>query len=423
MRGFLVVWVGQALSSLATGVVGFALSLEIYHQSGSISHFALAWLCSSLPGLLLSPLAGAVADRWSRGVVLACAEVLSALVVTALLAAYALSTPPLAWLYLAAVGQSCSQALRWPALQALAGSMLAPERLPRAAGLLQVSDATAQVLSPSIATLLVSTASMGSTLGGALIAYVAALAALTRVRPGRPSTAGAGQSLVTQWRDAGSFVAVNEDLRRLLGLFAGINFLLGIVLIAAPLWLLGIASQRVAGLALSTASAGILVAGLRAGLAGRPQPAEPLRRIRRQACLAAGCLALAGLVPSAYWFAALGFVLFHSIGVINNTSQGLWLCRVPSAMQGRVFSLRRAVALSTQPLAFLAAGPICSAFSSLRVDGAGGGVLGIRLANGLSLLFPAVAITLAVLTLTCLRRGDVAQRARSTLSSTSGNTL
>jgi DHA3 family macrolide efflux protein-like MFS transporter len=298
VRGFLVVWTGQALSSLATGVVAFALSIEVYRQSGSISHFALAWLCTSLPGLLLAPLAGTLVDRCSRGAVLASAEALSALVIITLLARATMSTPPLAWLYLAAVGQSCNQALRWPALQALAGGMVPPERLARGAGLLQLSDAATQVLSPTLATLVVSMAGLPGTLGGALVAYVGALVALAVIRPGRAPTDRAARSLVGDWREAGRFVAAHGDLRRLLSLFVGINFLLGIVLVASPPWLLGLASPRAAGLALSAASTGMLIAGLRASCGERRNVADPLGRIRRQAYVAAACVALAGLLPS-----------------------------------------------------------------------------------------------------------------------------
>src|SRR4051794_2492558 len=66
MRAFLMIWAGQVVSSLGSYLTGFALGVWLYQQTGSATLFALITLVTTVPGLLLSPFAGALVDRWDR---------------------------------------------------------------------------------------------------------------------------------------------------------------------------------------------------------------------------------------------------------------------------------------------------------------------------------------------------------------------
>ena len=66
MAAFLAVWAGQVVSALGTGLSGFALGVWVYQRTGSATRFALITLVTTLPGMLLTPIAGALVDRWDR---------------------------------------------------------------------------------------------------------------------------------------------------------------------------------------------------------------------------------------------------------------------------------------------------------------------------------------------------------------------
>ena len=63
---FLWIWAGQVVSILGSNLSGFALGIWLYQTTGSASNFALVALCSVLPQLLVSPLAGGLIDRYPR---------------------------------------------------------------------------------------------------------------------------------------------------------------------------------------------------------------------------------------------------------------------------------------------------------------------------------------------------------------------
>ena len=92
MRTFWVIWGGQLISMLGSGLTSFGLGVWIYDQTGQATPFALTVLFGSLPYVLLAPLAGALADRWNRRLIMIVTDTGSALL-TLLIAAMLFLAP------------------------------------------------------------------------------------------------------------------------------------------------------------------------------------------------------------------------------------------------------------------------------------------------------------------------------------------
>ena len=60
MRTFLVIWSGQLVSTIGSGLTGFALGVWIYQETGSTMLFAMNMLAFAIPTLIMSPFAGAL---------------------------------------------------------------------------------------------------------------------------------------------------------------------------------------------------------------------------------------------------------------------------------------------------------------------------------------------------------------------------
>ena len=63
---FEVVWFGQLISYIGSGLTNFALGVWVYQRTASVTQFALIAFFAGLPGLLAAPFAGALVDRWDR---------------------------------------------------------------------------------------------------------------------------------------------------------------------------------------------------------------------------------------------------------------------------------------------------------------------------------------------------------------------
>ena len=89
MRTFSIVWLGQLVSLVGSGMTSFAMGLWVFQQSGSVTRFALINLVAVLPRILLSPLAGALVDRWDRRKVMVFSDSLAGLTTLGIALLYA----------------------------------------------------------------------------------------------------------------------------------------------------------------------------------------------------------------------------------------------------------------------------------------------------------------------------------------------
>ena len=80
MRTFFVIWGGQLVSLVGSGLTSFAMGIWIFDQTGEATPFALTALFATLPRVLLAPVAGVFADRYNRRLIMLIADSGDALV-------------------------------------------------------------------------------------------------------------------------------------------------------------------------------------------------------------------------------------------------------------------------------------------------------------------------------------------------------
>ena len=100
MLAFSVVWLGQVVSLLGTGMSSLALGLWAWQETGSATALAMMTFFATAPAIFFGPLAGALVDRWDRQAVLVMADLVSGLGSLALFALYASGLLELWHLYL-----------------------------------------------------------------------------------------------------------------------------------------------------------------------------------------------------------------------------------------------------------------------------------------------------------------------------------
>ena len=70
MRAFTVVWVGQLVSLLGTGMTNFALTIWAWEATGVATTLAMVGFFAFAPTVLASPFAGAMVDRYNRKLIM-----------------------------------------------------------------------------------------------------------------------------------------------------------------------------------------------------------------------------------------------------------------------------------------------------------------------------------------------------------------
>jgi MFS family permease len=131
-RRFFRYWLSRVTGSMATQMLMVAMAWHMYELTSSAWDLGLVGLVQFVPALLLTLLAGHVADRWPRGRIIVVCLLLQAMVAVVLLRAtwsQALSRELLLGLSLL---MGAIRAFQMPASQALLPALVPPSLLPRA---------------------------------------------------------------------------------------------------------------------------------------------------------------------------------------------------------------------------------------------------------------------------------------------------
>lgn len=402
MRNFLLIWSGQLVSVIGSGLTGFALGYWVYQETHSVTRFTLIFVMTSLPGVVLAPFAGAFVDRWNRRRVMLLSDSVSALVTAVLTVLMATGSLRIWHIYLGVALQSTSGVFQWLAYSAAITMQIPKEQFARADGLRQLGTATAQVLSPFLAGVLVTLIHIWGVLVVDLASFVVALATLAFAHIPDPVTVDVRKSLWKQVADGWLFIAERPGLKGLLWLFAVMNLLVGLAFVLVTPLVLSFSSAASLGGALAAASSGLVVGSLMMSAWGGPRR-RVLGILALTPVLGLGLVA-AGIAPSLPAICAGMFLFLAGASVVNGCSQGIWQSKVPPDLQGRVFAVRRMLAQSTTPIAYLLAGPLADRYFEPLMSRGGalaatlGPLLGVGRGRGIGLLFLTMGLLLMVST-------------------------
>jgi len=359
---FARLWVAAFFGETAEWMLQVALPVYVFQRTGSAATTALSIVLGLLPAVLLSPVAGVVADRWNRRAVLFGVCCGLAVVVLPLL-----TEPDVVVVYAVMAAQAALASVFEPARNALVPELVGVEEATGANGLMSVNGSVARLA--------------GGWAGGALLglggladvitAYLAvlAVAAALLARPFRratgPAPATAPEPVVRAWLDGLRELTHNRRLWRTGLALVCTSLAQGMFLVLFVVYVLDVLRG-------SEADAGLLrgvqaIGGLAAGFA----LATVARRVAPVALIGWGSVAL-GLVSAAIWnlasvTTALGlyvglFVVVGAPGVVVGAGVLSEIQRaVAPERAGRVLSTTFAVVATFTTAGALLAGTLVAA--------------------------------------------------------------
>jgi DHA3 family macrolide efflux protein-like MFS transporter len=403
LRDFLLIWFGQLVSGVGSRLTSFALGIWVLQTTGSTTRFALIFVAMAVPALLISPIAGALVDRWDRRRTMIACEALSAATMFALVALFASGHLQLWHVYVAVGISALANAFLQPAYAASIPLLANQDQLTRVNGLVQTGFAVAQVGGPLLAGVLVSSISMQGVLLVDALTFLVGVVALVLAKVPRPArSVDAGEEDL--WREAATgfrYVRARPGLLGLLTVFGLSNFVFGIASIAITPLLLSFADVRQLGVQMAIGGAGLLVGGIAMSTWGGPR--RLINGVLGFSLLAGFFLAVHGLQPSFALVVAAGFVFFLTLPVINSANAALWQSKVPADLQGRCFAIQRVLSEAAMPFGYCLAGPLAERiFEPLLAPGGAlagsvGAVIGTGPGRGIGLMFVVMGVLMMLI--------------------------
>jgi MFS family permease len=407
VRTFLVVWSGQLVSQIGTAMSTFALLIWIYQRTGRATTVALLGFFWFVPVIAIAPLAGVWIDRHDRRRIMLLADTGAAVMTLGVLLLYAGGRLEVWHLYVAEAISGLCWAFQGPAYTAATTMLLPSRHYARAAGLRSVATFGADAVAPFLAGVAVVALGIAGVLVIDLVTFLVAVATLVTVRIPRPESPAAQETTRRGFREEMrvglQYIRARRGLLGLLAIFTGINLFgaLTYYAILPPMILARTARDTLALASVQSAlGAGAVAGGVLMGVWGGPR-----RRVHGVLAAAAisflvGDLLFATGRTLPVWLVA-AFIGSFFVPIIMASDLAIWQSKVPPSLQGRVFSIRSAVRMSTMPLGYLlggiladgwfepammAGGSLTAAFGWLTGVGPGAGM-------GVMFLFTAVAGT------------------------------
>jgi MFS family permease len=364
MQTFLFICFGQLISLVGSGLTSFALGVWVYQTTGSVTQFALISLFIHLPNIIISPVVGAIVDRWDRRWAMILSDSVAGIGTLAIWMLLFCDRLEIWHIYVAVGFNSIFNAFQWPAYSATIGLLVHKQHLARANGAVQISRATAKILSPALAGVLVAIIHLEGILAIDFATFLVALAIMLMVRFPQPEkttkksakwrdlSRDLSQEIVSGW----NYITFRPGLRGLLTFFTVVYFTMGILEVLFWPLMLNFSSSQELGMVLSIGGFGWLLGSITMSAWGGPRRKisgiyffVPFQGLLLCLGVFNSSVALAGL-------AVFGFLFAYPIVISCN--QTIWQTKVPVDLQGRVFALQQAVEKSASILAYIITGPI-----------------------------------------------------------------
>jgi MFS transporter, DHA3 family, macrolide efflux protein len=151
MRTFYTIIATQTLSIIGSRISGLALGIWIFQQTGNVTPLALVAFFSMVPQVVLSNVAGVLADRWDRRLLMAIADMGQAVGTVILLALFATGNFQIWHLYLVASIQALFSVFQQPAFDASVTMLVPDDQRDRANAIRQMTHPAAGIIAPALA--------------------------------------------------------------------------------------------------------------------------------------------------------------------------------------------------------------------------------------------------------------------------------
>ncbi|MEL6408003.1 MAG: MFS transporter [Chloroflexota bacterium] len=407
MRGFVVMWVGQFVSLLGSGMTRFAIALWAWEMTGSATALALITFFAFAPQIFLGSVAGALVDRWNRKLVMILSDTMAGVATIALFFLAWTGNLQLWHLYAAATFASVFEAFQFPAFSAAITVMVDKSQYSRTSAMLGLANSVSTIIAPISAAALYAVIGLQGIMAIDIVTFLFATLTLLLivVPPVKHTEAGEG-SRSNLWQESlfgFKYIIERKSLLAVQMVFFFGNLIFGAVIVLIPAMILARTGND--EILLATVNALMGIGGVVGGIlmstwGGFPRKVYGVL-IAFLIAAVPGAVVL-GMGQSLLLWGIGGFCFSFSLPMMNASNQAIWQAKIPPDIQGKVFGARRIFAQLAFPASMLIGGVLSdNVFEpAMMPDGALAGMfgdlVGVGAGAGMGLLFVLMGCAMVV---------------------------
>lgn len=358
LKYFLILWLTQALSQLGSSMTNYALIVWSYTSNGSALTTALLSVCSYAPYVIMSIFAGSLSDKWNKKGTMLVSDTFAALCTISIFVLLKTGRLEIWHLYCLNALNGLMNTVQQPASD-VAITLLTPKKhYQRVSGLRSFSNALISILTPIIATAVLSFTNMQIIIFIGLFTFVIAFISLIFfIKIPEYKSDKNADSFLTLTKSGLTYLKQNRGILDLILFLACINLIASIYNAAFPAMILS--KENGGEIALGTVNAFIGASTLTGSIIASLMPA-PKSRVK------VICNALLIAMSTENFFLAFGKTLplwcvggvlgWLCIPLMNANMDVLFREHIPVRMQGRVYAARNTFQFFTIPLGYILGG-------------------------------------------------------------------
>ncbi len=363
MTAFIIIWIGQLVSILASAMSQFGLTIWMYQQTKSATAMGLMQVFFITPFLIMSPFAGVMVDKYNRKLMMMISD-LTAVIATFSIFLLLWSGHLQFWhLYAAAVLNGIGNTFQWPAYSAVISTMIPKEQLGRANGLTSLMEAGPGVLAPALAGALLPVIGLTGILFFDFATFFIAIGSLMFVFVPQPPKTVEGVkadegSILSQAAFGFKYIFARPSLLGLQMVFFFGNLFFGMSgTIMAPMILAQSGSNNlIFGTVESFLAGGGIIGGILMSAWGGFK--KKVHGVLIGWIFTSIGIIVMGLGHGLNLWIPAAILCSILSPLLNGSNQAIWQSKVAPDLQGRVFSARRLIAWFSNPISPIIAGTL-----------------------------------------------------------------
>ena len=335
---FMILWAGEFVSAIGSGLTSFGLGVYAYQQTKSAAAVALISLFAFLPSILLSPFAGVLADRMDRRLLMIIGDGCSALGLVYILVCMLMGKGTIAQICIGVTISSVFAALLEPAYKATITELLTKEQYSKAGGLVQIAGSSKYLCSPILAGLLLKVTDIKVLLLIDMTTFFLTVVATCVVRSGLSSEKRVVSSSIRKDFKEG-WVAITEKkgVAALVLLMTLVTFFLGFIQTLFTPLVLSFTDSATLGTMETVCASGMLVSSVLLGFLSIKKHYVKWMAV---GLVTTGLfMAVTGFRENLVIMGIGGFLFFASLPIVNITADCLIRMSIEEKVQGRAWGL------------------------------------------------------------------------------------
>lgn len=389
---FILLWIGELISAIGSGLTSFGLSVYVFGQTGSAASTSLVALFGFLPTLLLSVPAGVLADKFDRRILMMIGDGCSAVGVAYILICMMNGGAALWQICLGVFISSAFSALLEPSYRATITDLLTKEQFSKASGMISIAGSARYLVSPIAAGLLLSVSDIKLLLILDILTLIPTVIAAAVVRKAAENNTSGNTSVsfMKSLKEGAAALTEKKGVVVLVAVSSVMTCFMGAIQILSEPMILSFSDSAVLGTAETICACGMVVSGIALGRGILKKNYSMVLGI--SLAVAGAAMVGFGLVENIFIVCIFGFLFFAMLPFANSCLDYLVRTNIRDEHQGRVWGLIGFLSQIGYVTAYAVGGDVADCVADYLNISVGRGAAIVIIAAGVMLFVCAVAV-------------------------------